>query len=630
MIQTGSRPGLLFGLGVGLGLSVSSLHSQVPGGVPERSILTSSARPGNSWDDPIQTPRDLTGRSPKWRKIPLKRGRDRREPGSSRFLIHQDPWLAYQIGKDLLLREYSLGEGAFSQAGKLGGPRLEDGATKILTRGTAGSCGTCHNVPYQTLGAGITIAKNGGRGRNTPHLFGAGLVEMLGETLRSQLLAQADRDQNGWISLAEARVAGPARVVPVPGAPALDFGSFQDRDQDGRPDLNPIVSVWLVDAQGARIPTARHLRTRHVAGFNLEVQVFGHGHHPKQALRHRPLPPTLRAFTTQAFDVHTGLTAHDPEGSLDPDQDGLAPRTPAGALQFANHPASDRGRLVDPLGESRDDPDRDGVLVELTAGDLDLAEWHLLNHPRPGTGPQGPRERYGKGLMGRFGCTNCHTPDWKIPAPGEVRGAPGDRRFFDLTANWDPKTQRLQGRFRRLPWVQAKTPRPGFRVEGIYSDFRSHDLGPGFQETQYDGSQIRVHRTPPLWGVGSSAPYGHDGASLTLEAVILRHGGEARDSREAYVRASRLAQESLRAFLESLILYDPRELPVDLDQDGEISDHFLVAGKDTGEERFHPEWLFQTPGEIEGWTRAPDGSRVFSFALVNFSEAYRLEDFSPR
>ena len=33
--------------------------------------------------------------------------------------------------------------------------------------------------------------------------------------------------------------------------------------------------------------------------------------------------------------------------------------------------------------------------------------------------------------------------------------------------------------------------------------------------------------TEPLWGVGTTAPYGHDGRSGTLEDVILRHGGEA-------------------------------------------------------------------------------------------------------
>ena len=40
--------------------------------------------------------------------------------------------------------------------------------------------------------------------------------------------------------------------------------------------------------------------------------------------------------------------------------------------------------------------------------------------------------------------------------------------------------------------------------------------------------------TRPLWGVGSTGPYGHDGRSITLNDVILRHGGEAQASRDKY------------------------------------------------------------------------------------------------
>ena len=42
--------------------------------------------------------------------------------------------------------------------------------------------------------------------------------------------------------------------------------------------------------------------------------------------------------------------------------------------------------------------------------------------------------------------------------------------------------------------------------------------------------------TTPLWGVGSTAPYGHDGRSATLEDVILRHGGEAQAERDAFTQ----------------------------------------------------------------------------------------------
>ena len=50
--------------------------------------------------------------------------------------------------------------------------------------------------------------------------------------------------------------------------------------------------------------------------------------------------------------------------------------------------------------------------------------------------------------------------------------------------------------------------------------------------------------TEPLWGVGTTAPYGHDGRSINLNEVILRHGGEAQRARDLY--AARLRRSRLR------------------------------------------------------------------------------------
>jgi CxxC motif-containing protein (DUF1111 family) len=42
--------------------------------------------------------------------------------------------------------------------------------------------------------------------------------------------------------------------------------------------------------------------------------------------------------------------------------------------------------------------------------------------------------------------------------------------------------------------------------------------------------------TEPLWGVGSTSPYGHDGRSTTLQEVILRHGGVRHRARATPLR----------------------------------------------------------------------------------------------
>ena len=59
-------------------------------------------------------------------------------------------------------------------------------------------------------------------------------------------------------------------------------------------------------------------------------------------------------------------------------------------------------------------------------------------------------------------------------------------------------------------------------------------------------------RTPPLWGVSQSAPYLHDGSAPSLEAAIVKHGGEAATSVRLFNRMSEEARFELISFLESL------------------------------------------------------------------------------
>jgi hypothetical protein len=63
--------------------------------------------------------------------------------------------------------------------------------------------------------------------------------------------------------------------------------------------------------------------------------------------------------------------------------------------------------------------------------------------------------------------------------------------------------------------------------------------------------------TLPLWGVGTTPPYGHDGRSMTLQDVILRHGGEGQTARDAYAGLNRTDRQDVLNFLNSLILFPP-------------------------------------------------------------------------
>lgn len=592
-------------------------------------------RPGNSLDDPIDSPRDLSGLSIKNPRVRVVHTTDPQLAGGSMYLQQVDPWLGYQLGRNLTQREFRERDGVYGDAGKLDGMLLPDGVTKMMTRSHANSCAVCHNTPYRDAGAGATIPKNGGEGRNTPHMFGAGLVEMIGLQLRLQAMEIADDNRDGWISAAEAK--GKRCVVrTVPGdvegdGGEIDFGSFEDADGNGRPDLNPLFNPMYVDADGKRVAFAPGLKFPGVAGYKFEVQCFGFGH--LYMPFRPPVSTTLRSFIATPFDIHSGLQAFDPTTLDDPDGDGFARASNAGALQCVTAVGKDRGASRGSTGISRDDPDRDGYCEEISEGELDLAEWYLLNHPAPARARVTQRVTRGESLFRSIGCAACHVPDWHLHAANPqasdyTRRYDGDRRFFDLQVEYDERARRLQGRVVSLADDQdgQTVPRRGVTlVRGLYSDLKYHDLGEAFHQVQYDGSVVKRWRTSPLWGVGSTAPYGHDGASLGLDEVILRHGGEATASRDSYAGLDDAAREDVVAFLQSLVLYQTDRLPCDVDGDGQVGEHFVVAGVCTGPERFNPEWLFRTPGRIEGRVRAVGGDAITSHALTNVAAAYGLE-----
>jgi hypothetical protein len=283
----------------------------------------------------------------------------------------------------------------------------------------------------------------------------------------------------------------------------VGFGSFVDHDGDGRPDLDPVLSVWFVTADGRRIAGGNLLRTD-VAGYRFALRAFGAGEAP-----HATAGTTLRAAIVGAFALHAGLQAFDPVLRASSVDGGWAGTGAAGVRQVDAGALADLGVQRDAQGWSLDDPDRDGVCAELGDGDIDLVEWFLSHQPQPTERKTNSTSAASRARFIAVGCAICHVPDWRV----------GD-----------------------------------LSVSGLYSDLRSHDLGPAFHERQADGRVLTHFRTTPLWGIAHSAPYGHDGASLDLDAVIRRHGGEAQSAAQAYESADSTARAEVLAFLATLVL----------------------------------------------------------------------------
>jgi hypothetical protein len=115
-------------------------------------------------------------------------------------------------------------------------------------------------------------------------------------------------------------------------------------------------------------------------------------------------------------------------------------------------------------------------------------------------------------------------------------------------------------------------------VRSIFADLKRHDLGPAFYERNYDGTLQKQFMTTPLWGVGGTGPYGHDGRSLNLNEVILRHGGEATVARDAYAALSEADRAAALAFLNSLILFPPDDTASNLDPGNPAAANFPQFG----------------------------------------------------
>jgi len=249
-------------------------------------------------------------------------------------------------------------------------------------------------------------------------------------------------------------------------------------------------------------------------------------------------------------------------------------------------------------GSAQEDPDQDGVVNELPQSLVDFMEFYLFNYFKPGQYQHTNTGQIGQNLLNQIGCTACHIPNMVVTR---------DRRIADVETHFDPQ----RGVFNQLFAVASlqvsenddgsghptiKIPnRNSFTIRNFYADMKRHDVGAAFYERNFDGTLTRQFMTEPLWGVGSSPPYGHDGRSVNLREVILRHGGEAQASRNAFANLSETQQDQVLKFLNELVLFPPDDTASNLDPGDRSNATFPQRGH--GSIRL-PE-LFNNPAELE-------------------------------
>ena len=86
----------------------------------------------------------------------------------------------------------------------------------------------------------------------------------------------------------------------------------------------------------------------------------------------------------------------------------------------------------------------------------------------------------------------------------------------------------------------------------LFSDLLLHDMGTLGDGIAQGTADVRDMKTAPLWGLRASAPYLHDGRAQTIDDAIKAHDGEAKASKDRYMKLSKQQVQQLIDFLMSI------------------------------------------------------------------------------
>ncbi|WP_420335101.1 di-heme oxidoredictase family protein [Roseibium sp.] len=368
----------------------------------------------------------------------------------------------------------------------------------------ANACASCHNEPV-VGGAGSftanvfvsegfesadfdTIDPQFSNERNTNAIQGAGLIELLAREMTRELRAQRTE------ALKTARASGEPETVPLT-TKDVSFGSITAYP-DGTLDVAALDGV----------------------DDDLTIRPFSQ----------KGVFASLRQFTVNAMNAHHGIQPSERFG---------------------------------PMWTGTDDFDADGFTSEMSTGQISaLVAWQATL-PAPTRREDLPEiwksaSVKGERTFGEIGCAACHKP--ALPLDSLVFHDPGP---YDTagTLRQSDMDEPLALDLASLDWVQS-LPRDdeGRVLVPLFGDLKRHRIADAQNDTF--GNELLAQRfvardvfiTAELWGIGSTAPYGHRGDLTTLDEAILAHGGAAKASRDAYAGLAESERQSVIAFLRSL------------------------------------------------------------------------------
>jgi hypothetical protein len=385
--------------------------------------------------------------------------------------------------------------------------KREAAAAFMRTHGPdSNACSSCHNDPAPG-GAGDFVTNvfvsegfesaefdsldpQFSNERGTNHMFGSGLLELLAREMTEDL--QTVRSE----ALKQARSTKKPVTVKLQ-SKGVKFGTIT-ATADGQVDLSKLEGV----------------------DDDLVIRPFSQ----------KGVMTSLRQFTINALNAHFGMEAEERFGKR---------------------------------WTGTDDFDEDGVANELTPGDLSalVAFQAALPVPvieTPQDNNWAQAANHGSEVFDTLQCSSCHIR--ALPLKSTVFTDPGPYDAAGTLSIKDIGTP-VSYDLSKLDWAKSlERDKDGNLMVPLFGDLKRHMIAD--QEVASLGNELLAQRfvernefmTSELWGVGNTAPYGHRGDMTTLDEVIRAHGGEARDSRDAYIAASADDRSALIAYLKTLVI----------------------------------------------------------------------------
>jgi mono/diheme cytochrome c family protein len=488
---------------------------------------------------------------------------------------------AFELGDDLFATQFNALDGGGANVGRgqrfTRVPRADlrnptEWFTHTPARVTgpnAQGCFECHEQPFED-GSG-TAAQNVHRDpfrtgligqfveRNTPHVFAPGAIQRLAEEMTDGLSADQARLVNDTCAFGGTRtVTLSTKGVSFGTLSATKTGTFPCRVTFNTDGVRGVDFLPSVDNPAA--------------GPQLIVRPF----------QWKGSVPFLRDFNRGAAHNELGMQA------------------------------------VEIVGHDKDG-DFDGVKNELTIGDMTALAVYMAAQPRPTTllelnslgllepsltGTQIDAINRGRVVFQEVGCASCHIPNLTLDVPifsepsqnpayrdgvafpaGQltaVEGVTADKAIkFNLTRDQpDNIIRNADGSIRARLGSFTRRDAFGRTLIELYGDLKRHVMGPRLAEpvNEIAGDDVSpipedpANRHTPdtfltenLWGVGSTAPYMHDGRATTLAEAILEHANpgdtvsEARFARSNFLNRVTSDKRALIAFLENLVLFKIEE-----------------------------------------------------------------------